>query len=72
MKTTYILLQIITAKSLTVQVAEEKVLRFPAEMHICYLRLNDQGEIVVVMNEDPTDYKPSEARTDVFLEKKPK
>ena len=45
----------------------DKVVRFETHLHVCHLRVNNDGEVVIFFNEDPREFKLSVDRTDIFV-----
>ena len=66
-KTKYIFLQMITQVAKVVMLDSDKVVRFESKLVVRYLRINNDGEVVMAFNEDPRKFEFSEERTDLFV-----
>ena len=66
-KTKYIFFQMITQVAKVVMLDSDKVVRFESELVVRYLRINNDGEVVMAFNEDPRKFEFSEERTDLFV-----
>ena len=57
----------ITQVAKVVMLDSDKVVRFESKLVVRYLRINNDGEVVMAFNEDPRKFEFSEERTDLFV-----
>ena len=67
-QTKYIFSQIITRVTKTIELDSDKFVRFSCGLHVCYMRVNNDGEVIIGFNEDPRTFQYNEERNELFVQ----